>query len=326
MYDIRNLYSIRNSRALEGYSVWRLLAEDQGNESNWDRLSEFESDKSFTDNKWDEMPAGVYRYAVRAVFTNNNLSSPAFSNVVSRGMHFNVTINIETTDERSPVGTVVRLFSAGGGAEGEDLEYTATLTSGNSVSFTEVFFANYSLTATLAGYNTYTNPVFVVNNHTNVTITLIETAWPARRVVATESGNNMVLTWAQPHTTEGYWWGHQVGRMVDGVGLQGPALLSKGHRYTPAQLTAFGLADADLTRVSFAVFNTGNVGEITIEIYTGGTWTHPRNPGTLRHSQDVPTHTLDHGINEVVLTEAVTITATEELWIVIRFITIGGAP
>ncbi|MDY0126576.1 MAG: carboxypeptidase regulatory-like domain-containing protein [Candidatus Cloacimonadaceae bacterium] len=70
-------------RALIGYKVYRLLDADQDNEDSWITLTANTiSPTEYVDNAWGTLPFGVYRYAVKAVYTNDVLSSPAFSNIV----------------------------------------------------------------------------------------------------------------------------------------------------------------------------------------------------------------------------------------------------
>ncbi|HOH46510.1 MAG TPA: choice-of-anchor J domain-containing protein, partial [Candidatus Cloacimonadota bacterium] len=77
-----DLYS-PESRRLIGYKVWRLNAADQGNEANWTCLTpNVITGRSFQDIGLGDLPVGVYKWAVKAVYSNNLLSRPAFSNSI----------------------------------------------------------------------------------------------------------------------------------------------------------------------------------------------------------------------------------------------------
>jgi len=74
-------------RALNGYKVWRLLSENDDNEDLWSLLSSSTIiDTSFVDTEWQDLPPGDYKYAVKAIYSNNVISIPAFSNEVYKDM------------------------------------------------------------------------------------------------------------------------------------------------------------------------------------------------------------------------------------------------
>jgi len=76
------------TRELTGYKVWRFLATDQGNESNWDILTPaMISDLTYTDTDWEDLDSGIYKYAVKAIYTNDNTANAAFSNELLKDMY-----------------------------------------------------------------------------------------------------------------------------------------------------------------------------------------------------------------------------------------------
>ncbi len=69
------------------YRVYRLLAADQGNEANWTNLNSTSiTPTTYVDNAWQPLPSGVYKFAVKAVYSNNVFSNAAFSNEIHKGM------------------------------------------------------------------------------------------------------------------------------------------------------------------------------------------------------------------------------------------------
>jgi hypothetical protein len=69
------------ARILLGFNVHRLLAGQEGNETVWTNLGVFTSlDIPMIDNTWPNLPNGVYRWAVVAIYSSGINSDVAFSN------------------------------------------------------------------------------------------------------------------------------------------------------------------------------------------------------------------------------------------------------
>ncbi len=76
-------YTPRLERVLTGYRVWRLTPGQEGNESAWTLLTpETITATELVDAGWQNLPNGSYRWAVKAVYTNNVLSVPSYSNTL----------------------------------------------------------------------------------------------------------------------------------------------------------------------------------------------------------------------------------------------------
>ncbi|MFO7660337.1 MAG: carboxypeptidase regulatory-like domain-containing protein, partial [Candidatus Cloacimonadaceae bacterium] len=74
-----------NTRSLMGYKVWRLLQGNEANETTWTQLTTNTiTDTSYVDTGWGTIPEGDYKWAVKAVYTNNVLAPPALSNMVMK--------------------------------------------------------------------------------------------------------------------------------------------------------------------------------------------------------------------------------------------------
>jgi hypothetical protein len=67
------------------YKVWRLQPGQEQEEWNWTLLTPSPIlPTTYSDTGWAMLPDGFYRWAVKAVFTNNVLSEAAFSNVLQK--------------------------------------------------------------------------------------------------------------------------------------------------------------------------------------------------------------------------------------------------
>ena len=69
------------SRAFETYNIYRTLHENLDNEELWTLIASGISETEYFDTSWTTADYGNYRYIVKAVYTNDNLSSGAISNV-----------------------------------------------------------------------------------------------------------------------------------------------------------------------------------------------------------------------------------------------------
>ncbi|MCB5287335.1 MAG: carboxypeptidase regulatory-like domain-containing protein, partial [Candidatus Cloacimonetes bacterium] len=122
-------------RSLMGYKVYRLLDDDQGNEANWTTLTTSAiTPAEYVDNAWGTLPFGVYRYAVKAVYTGNVMSSPALSNIV-RIQPYDMsalTISGSTTPSVGTAsGYIVRVKNTGTAAQAAGA-YTVKMMSGDT--------------------------------------------------------------------------------------------------------------------------------------------------------------------------------------------------
>jgi len=73
-------------RVLENYSVYRATVDAEGNpaaENTWVNIDRGVTGLTATDTGWGALDYGDFVYIVKAMFTNNNLSAPAFSNILA---------------------------------------------------------------------------------------------------------------------------------------------------------------------------------------------------------------------------------------------------
>ena len=73
------------SRALTGYRIYRLSASQETEPDLWTRIADPGAyDLTFTDTAWDSLMAGDYRWAISGVYSQSVLSSPLFSNTLTK--------------------------------------------------------------------------------------------------------------------------------------------------------------------------------------------------------------------------------------------------
>ncbi|MDD2424372.1 MAG: hypothetical protein PHG34_09200, partial [Candidatus Cloacimonetes bacterium] len=73
------------SRSLQGYSLWRLNPGSEGDVSTWTAITENPvNGLAYSDTAWNTLPAGDYKWAVKAEYSNEVFSSASFSGVISK--------------------------------------------------------------------------------------------------------------------------------------------------------------------------------------------------------------------------------------------------
>ncbi len=179
------------NRALSGYRVWRLLQGEENNEAAWTPLtSSIITDTNFLDNNWASQPPGIYKYAVKAIYTNNVISVPAFSNEVHKNMMGILA------------GTVTE-FGTGVPIEGATViagEYSGSTNAQGEYSF-DVYQGSYSVTCFKVGYlgATQAGVDIVATQTTTQNFVLTEIALPPEEVQAVEIDSDIVsITWTEP--------------------------------------------------------------------------------------------------------------------------------
>jgi len=149
----RTTSQVSYNRAIESYKIYRANVTDLDNENLWEAIANDVQDTTYTDLTWATVETGEFKYVVKAVYSNDVLSTPAFSNSVSKNMSAVVNITVNTEDNGSVNGAVITLTNNNGNPAHI---YTQTATT-NAVNFPNVWLGTYTITAQLAGYSTVTN-------------------------------------------------------------------------------------------------------------------------------------------------------------------------
>lgn len=147
-------------RDFTGYKVWRLASGMESNENMWISLTDTAiTPTSFTDAGWDDVPGGDYKWAVKAVYSNEVLSFPVFSNQISKISLIGTLAGTVRTAQNAPIAGAT--ISAG-------TETATTNSNGNySILLPE---GSYSVTCAADGYhdNVQTNVVVIAGQTTTL--------------------------------------------------------------------------------------------------------------------------------------------------------------
>ena len=73
-----------NSKSLLYYKVYRMLEENQNDETLWEEVNMNVVETTCIDDNWNEVVEGIYKWAVIAEYTENLLSKPRFSNSLTK--------------------------------------------------------------------------------------------------------------------------------------------------------------------------------------------------------------------------------------------------
>jgi hypothetical protein len=296
-------------RVLLGYKVWRLLAANHDNETLWTSVTPNPiTPTSFVDTAWGPLPSGVYQFAVKAVYTNQVMSSPAFSNLVHKGMMGVLTGTVTEFGTNTPIAGAT--ITAG--------EYSGTSNAAGVYSF-GVYQGTYTVTCAKTSYQTATQAgvVIVGLQTTTQNFVLTEITLPPGGVQATAASTTIVnITWMEPGTGGGEWIHYDSGENNDSIGTGGAADFDVAVRYPPTALADY----IGMSLYAVKVF-PAQAATFSCRVWTGGS---AAAPGTQVVDQAF-TATLGEW-NTILLTNPVTITGTEELWFGYRVNAAGGYP
>ncbi len=135
------------------YNVYRMTNADASSESAWTLLAENLQECSYADAEWRSLPQGVYRYAVKAVYTGDKLSSAAMTDSVGCKMLTQVRLHIATqTPDDESWGAEVTI------TDGYNHLYTTTVEDGEAV-IDNVWKGHYMLTVSLDGFQGISVPL-----------------------------------------------------------------------------------------------------------------------------------------------------------------------
>ncbi len=315
-------------RVLEEYQVFRYNLVDQNEPDEWDYLATLE-DTTYMDTGWSDLDAGYYGYAVRAVYTQDVISEPAFSNLLPKELRFNLTGRVIASDTHDGVENAEILLQ---GLVGYDFYTEDCHTFTDEDGYFEITDVlgyveeiPYELTILSFGYQEHISIVNVTNIDLDIGDILIdELAFRARNLVAEESDEGYAkVTWETPAPSQVQWLHWDDGENYDSIGTGGPAQFQVAARFTHDNIVEMNAQGLFITAVKFfpqfADFTT-----FTIKVWRDG-GSDPFVPGELITSQLVE-NVEDEEWNEVVLDDPVRIRQDQEIWIGYDIATEFGFP
>lgn len=174
------------------YVIYRFLDENT-DESTWTILGTT-SETAFVDSEWKDLPAGFYRYAIRAKYAGGHTSIARITNAIPLGMTVSFTVNITTNTGISVNGATVTLVNQSNNTEHV---YTQTATS-NAVTFPAVWRGVYNISVVKRGFLTYRiNDVEINIDGGYISVELKENIIKPFNLDVVVDGANATLSWNQ---------------------------------------------------------------------------------------------------------------------------------
>lgn len=132
------------------YNVYRAVNSEDAESMKWEELASNLKDYTYSDKDWANMPQGVYRYGVRAVYAGNDMSPIAMTDSIGKNMNACVTLKFNTdTPENESADAAVYLNSADG-----KFNYESAVAADGTVNFDKVWKGTYTLTVAKEGFVT----------------------------------------------------------------------------------------------------------------------------------------------------------------------------
>ncbi|HNX00493.1 MAG TPA: carboxypeptidase regulatory-like domain-containing protein, partial [Candidatus Cloacimonadota bacterium] len=152
----RQLESKDLHRDIINYTIWRLLSGQESGQNLWIEVGSVPAQQNFfTDTSWGTLNAGQYRYAIKALYANENISNPCFSNIVTRYIFAGIQGVVCDLNSNPVPNANVRLDAI---APNEHGPYTCFSDNNGHFSFQNVWYGYYHLSC-LANHYLYSPPV-----------------------------------------------------------------------------------------------------------------------------------------------------------------------
>ncbi|MFA7543932.1 MAG: carboxypeptidase regulatory-like domain-containing protein, partial [Candidatus Cloacimonadaceae bacterium] len=300
------------SRSLQNYQVWRLMAGNEDMEESWTFIGTAgETQYYFWDQDWHLLEAGAYRYAVKALYDNNQSSLPGFSNILTKSAQtlvYGRVLDSDTNAAISGARIAVQGYEAFSDATGN---YQLDLAPGT-----------YQLTCFKDGYRVKYQHSITVGASQGLALNLVldENLLMPNSLSVSANPNQpeagVELSWNVPTAAGTSWINYDKEATGRSIGTNSQADLDVAIRFPAAMLAQYAGSSLRSVRVL-----PNAEGEFSIRVWTGGNATAP---GIM--VVDQPFTPLIGAYNTIELENPVYIQGNEELWIGYRCNVPGGYP
>lgn len=196
--NVDNILEKKNNRTEEGYNVYRLLQGQENNPDSWQLLATDTSSTSYTDNDWQNLSWGNYRYAIRTYYTNALLSDPAFSNVLPKDMISNAYLSVGSNAGYIPEGATVILTNMDG--DSSHL-YQLIVPENGNITINSLWKGTYIVEISHRNFLPFLQTI-IISDSSTINLQLTEKAIPAYFVNADNHRTYAMINWYNPMTIE----------------------------------------------------------------------------------------------------------------------------
>ena len=181
------------NRELQHYEIYRLEQGLEGNPDNWELLADDITETQYVDTLWADLETGVYKYAVKAVYTITE-SEAMLSNKVGKNMAAEAVVIVSLNTGDSPEGATV-LFE---NVNEPEYTYEETVPASGTIEIDSLWKGTYDLTVSKENYNTYTEyDIDIMENYFIRDVELQETLAIPQNLSASVDCDDVLLTWEQ---------------------------------------------------------------------------------------------------------------------------------
>lgn len=178
-----------------GYHVWRLPEGSESAQTDWVQLTDSPvANAAYSDVTWAAASKGRYRYAVRAVYSGDEISYPVFSEIIPRQLTSAVDLTLLTNAPGESAGGAAALLVEKDGVH----SYNAVADSEGKLHFDNVWEGTYVLTVTCEGFADLSEELTVKGDADfTASYTLTEKVSMPFNIVADETGDDTsrLLRW-----------------------------------------------------------------------------------------------------------------------------------
>ena len=205
-----------STRIFKTYNIYRFLSENLHNYKEWEFIGSTTINQ-YLDSEWLIIPDGDYRYGVTALYSDDNESPAAISNLINKNLNSSLTVYIKTNSGDTAEGALLELLSV----EDDQVLYNALADEVGKVYIPDIERGFYDVRVSLTGFTTERiNGVELVPDEVILEIELIEKLIPVSGLQYTlldDNGYNGVeLRWSTPSETSRSGTGKGAGRALRG--------------------------------------------------------------------------------------------------------------
>ncbi|MDP8211070.1 MAG: carboxypeptidase regulatory-like domain-containing protein, partial [Candidatus Stygibacter australis] len=197
-HPIANLLPHTNERIIENYNVYRLLLGEEELEDNWEVIAEGLMDTVYTDPSWEFVESDIYKYAVKAEYTNNVLADAAISNWVARDYYTNATVSVHDFFGNPVVDAEAKFMCQTPDPDGVLNEYELLTDAAGEAYFPMIWKGDYNIRVTKENMATYEDEMVPIYEPYTLEIQLTENLNPITGLDYSVLDDDVSLWWSEP--------------------------------------------------------------------------------------------------------------------------------